>query len=190
MTKRRESVVRGILASDRQAMAVVLPNAPPPYNWGWFSREDQRMHLQPVSRQHLRLHYKVWLENRGRRVIEPEPGIPAKILKPLTKKITEWRKSIEAEWVAFMIANGWLTFRLDGEIITLTAYPKSPNRFTRVLDLAVLIPNEQSRATVTPEIMNLNKEFAWLEIFTNRPEGYRITEPLAPVLWVGDEYSL
>jgi hypothetical protein len=29
---------------DRTAMSVEIRDAPPTYDWGWFSREDQRMH--------------------------------------------------------------------------------------------------------------------------------------------------
>lgn len=59
-------------------MAVIIRGKPPTYDWGWFSREDQRMHLQVVDRLHWKLHYKVWLEREGKKVFEPEPGIPAK----------------------------------------------------------------------------------------------------------------
>ena len=184
MISRGNRAVEELPSTGRQAMAVILRDVPPPYSWGWFSREDQRMHLQPVSRKHIGLPYKIWLEDRGRRVIEAVPGIPAKVLKPVTTRIAEQRQSVEAEWVAFMIENRWLAFRLDGDTITLTAYPNSPNAFTRTLDLRVLVPNEDSRAKVSSKIMALNPEFAWLEVFTNRPEGRRITEPLAPILWV------
>src|SRR5207247_1137437 len=98
----------------RQDMAVILRGIPPTFNWGWFSREDPRMHLQTVDRAHIHLHYKVWLENKGRRVIEPEPGIPAKVLKALQVEIVKQRERIEAEWAAFMIKNDWLQVRLTG----------------------------------------------------------------------------
>jgi len=46
-------------------MAVIIRNVPPTYNWGWFSREDPRMHVQTVDRVHLHLNYKIWLEREG-----------------------------------------------------------------------------------------------------------------------------
>jgi hypothetical protein len=164
-------------------MPVILRDVPPTYHWGWYSRENQRMHLQVVDRRHCSLRHKVWLESKGRRVFEPAAPIPARIRQRLEAEVRRQRHRIEAEWVAFMIANGWLTFRLDGLAITLTAYPKSPNRFHRSVDLKKLIPNASVAQKVTPDVIGLNEEFAWLEIFTNRPEGRRITEPLAPVLW-------
>src|SRR5437763_692714 len=79
----------------KEDMAVILQNAPPRYDWGWFSREDQRMHLQVFDRKHIDLHYKVWLENKGRRGFEPEPGIPSKVLKRLEAKVHERRGYVE-----------------------------------------------------------------------------------------------
>src|SRR5688572_10780455 len=79
-------------------MTVLLRDIPPTYDWGWFSREDHRMHVQTVDKEHHRLHYKVWLENRGQRVIEPEPGIPAKVLKPLRAAIVRERQRLELYW--------------------------------------------------------------------------------------------
>ena len=51
-------------------MAVILPNAPKGYSWGWYSREDPRMHLQTVDSKHMN-EYKVWLENKGKLRFEP-----------------------------------------------------------------------------------------------------------------------
>jgi len=165
-------------------MAVVLRNTPPTYNWGWYSREDPRMHLQTVDRVHLKLHYKVWLENKGRRVIEPEPGIPAKVAKALTAAIIQERERIEIEWAYFMIKSGWLKVQMVGTAITLFAYPNTPNHFERTIDLLELIPNESSARKVTPQQVALNEEFAFLEIFPEKEEGKRIHEPLPDILWV------
>jgi hypothetical protein len=166
-------------------MPVILRDVPPTYHWGWHSREEQRMHLQVVNRQHIHLGYKVWLERRGRRMFEPEAAIPAKILRALESRVSQERDRIEADWVAFMITNRWLTFRLSGTSMTLAAYPNNPNRFARTLDLHRLIPNEAVAQKITADAIGLNEEFAWLEIFTSRPEGRRITLPLADVLWTG-----
>src|SRR5207249_1383063 len=92
---------------SRKDMAVILRDTPASYDWGWFSREEQRMHLQLVDKDHCHLHYKVWLESKGRRVFDPEPGIPGKVLKTLANKVAETRERIEAYWAAFMIKNGW-----------------------------------------------------------------------------------
>src|ERR1700733_3370190 len=107
------------------------------------------MRLQTLNRAHRRLHYKVWLESKGRRVIEPEPGIPSKILKSLKSAIHEERERIEAEWASFMIRNDWLKVRLVGSSIVLSAYPKSHNRFERTVAVQYMIPNESFAKKVT-----------------------------------------
>jgi hypothetical protein len=168
----------------REEMSVILRNTPPGYNWGWFSREDQRMHLQTVDKKHRNSHYKVWLENKGRRVVEPEPGIPAKVLKALLAAIRDERKRIDAEWAAFMIKRGWLEAQLVGPTIILSAYPRSPNRFERTLELRELIPNESCAQKVTAKDVALNEEFAFLELFPQRDEGARMHEPLERILWL------
>ncbi len=166
-------------------MAVIIRDKPPTYDWGWFSREDQRMHLQAVDKDHRRLHYKVWLEERGRRVIQPEPGIPPKVWKVLQTEVVKQRGRIEAYWIAFMIKNGWLKVRLKGDLITLFAYPNTPNRFGRTIHLSEIIPNKEVAVKVTPQDVVLNAEFAMLEIFPKMEEGARIHEPLENVLWQG-----
>lgn len=141
------------------------------------------MHLQVVDRQHLHLGYKVWLEENGRRVFQPEPGIPAKVLEPLREACHRERRRIEADWVAFMIVNGWLTFRLKDGVVELFAYPGAPHSFHRQICLRDYIADEASLNKVKAEVVALNDEFAWLEVFTNRPESRRVTIPLAPLLW-------
>ena len=167
----------------RPAMTVLIRDKPPTYDWGWHSREDQRMHLQSVDKDHRRLHYKVWLEEKGRKVIQPEPGIPAKVLKILKNEIIAQRGRIEAYWIAFMIKHGWLRCRLRNGVIDLHAYPHTPNHFERSIKLAELIPNEEVAKKVTPQDVVLNEEFAMLEIFPKREEGARVHWPLEDILW-------
>ena len=176
---------RRINGRSSQAMPIVIRDKPPTFHWGWFSREDPRMHLQTVDRAHVHLHYKIWLENKGRRVIEPEAGIPAKVLKALQPEILKRRESIEAEWISFMIRSGWLKVRLAGTAITLYAYPNCPTHFERTIDLHDLIKDEETAKKVTPKDVVLNEEFAFLEIFPRRDEGNRVHEPLWRVLWEG-----
>jgi hypothetical protein len=184
-TVKRPSMQKAALPGvNGEDMAVIIRGVPPTYNWGWFSREDQRMHLQTVDRAHLHLHYKIWLENKGHRVFEPEPGIPAKVLKVVQKVVADERERVEAEWAAFMIRNTWLKVRYANGIITLYAYPRSPNHFERTLELRELIPNEEIAQKVTEKQVGLNEEFACLEIFPERREGARDHEPLGRVLWV------
>ena len=165
-------------------MAVIIRDVPPTFNWRWFSREDQRMHLQTVDRAHAPLHYKVWLESRGKRVFEPEPGIPAKVLKTLEKVVGKERERIEAEWASFMIKKGWVQARLTGSVITLVAYPKTPNHFERTIAVNELIGNPAFAEKLTQSDVGLNAEFACLEIYPQLREGQRLHEPLPRILWV------
>ena len=101
-------------------MPAILEDVPPGYDWGWYSREDPRMHLQVVDRQHKGFKYKVWLEARGRRVFTPANSIPTKVLKRLEAEVTRRRGSIEAEWAHLMIEQNWLTYTLRGTLLTIS----------------------------------------------------------------------
>ena len=84
----------------KAAPVIILRSVPKGYNWGWFSPEDSRMHLQTVDSKNLDL-YKVWLEKNGKRAFEPVGSIPAKILKPLEAEVKKKRRHIEGRWVNF-----------------------------------------------------------------------------------------
>lgn len=173
------------IRSTRRAMTVLLRDVPPSYNWGWFSREEPRMHLQVVDKVHGFLHYKVWLENKTRRAIQPVGSIPPKIFKVLQSEISKQRERIETYWIIFMIKNGWLKVRLKNGILTILAYPHTPNHFERTLPLAEIIPNEEIARKVTPQDVTLNEEFGLLEIFPQKEEAARDHVPLGDILWGG-----
>ena len=81
---------------ERAAMAVVLRGVPGRVDWGFYSREDPRMHLQTVDKKHQgKDQYKVWLEKDGRRVFEPEGTIPKPILKALLKEVKDDQGTVE-----------------------------------------------------------------------------------------------
>src|ERR1700687_2057944 len=106
-------------------MTVILQNVPPGINWGWFSREDPRMHLQTVDSKNLN-DYKVWLERKGRRVFEPVGIIPAKIRTRLEAEVKKRRGNVEGRWTNMMIAKKWLTLSMRASEITLLAYQAFP----------------------------------------------------------------
>lgn len=143
------------------------------------------MHLQTVDKDHRHLHYKVWLESRGRRVVQPEPGIPAKALKVLREEISRQRGRIEAHWASFMIKNDWLKARLSGTTITLHAYPNTPNHFERTIEVGELIRDKETARKLTAKDVALNEEYAFLELFPQRDEANRVHEPLPEILWLG-----
>src|SRR5205823_6754388 len=76
-TARRARTTRSATTTRAsRRMPAILEDVPPGYDWGWYSREDPRMHLQVVDRQHKGFKYKVWLEARGRRIFTPANSIP------------------------------------------------------------------------------------------------------------------
>ena len=74
---------------DKEAMATLIHNVAG-HDWGWFSREDQRMHLQTVE-SGARVgpnKARVWLENKGQRIFELATGdISGPDLKRLKAKV-------------------------------------------------------------------------------------------------------
>lgn len=164
-------------------MAVILRDVPAGFNWGWFSREDPRMHLQTLDRTHFGL-YKVWLEHRGRRVVEPDGGVPAKVKKVLTAEIARKRRHIEGRWTNFMIDNGWIELHIDLPEVVVTAYPHLPTKITRRVNLQQWFTPE-TYAEIEPSDVFLNRELPALSVFKNRPEDLRHDFYLPDILWIG-----
>lgn len=166
----------------REAMAVVLRGVPGSVDWGFYTREDPRMHLQTVDPEH-RNKYKVWLEKGGRRVFEPEGHIPKKILTALYKKVRDNRGVVEGRWVGLMISKGWLTLDYDGKTgtATLTVYP-SHRPTKKVVDVAKELPADWPR---DPSEVGLNPEQATLAIWTSRHESQQPEFDLVEILWTG-----
>lgn len=162
-------------------MPIVIRDVPPGYHWGWYAREDPRMHIQTVDRKH-RNAYKVWLEERGRRVFQPAGDIPAKVLKKLESETIQSRTSVEAEWVHWMIELGWLSLQVDGAWAKLIAYPNTPNRFERLVDLEKFL-GPTLAGKLKPEDVGLNSELAVIEIWPQKPETRRPFIEIAPRLW-------
>jgi hypothetical protein len=159
-------------------MPAIIRNVPPGHKWGWYSREDPRM--QTVDEQHK---YKVWLEERGRKCFEPAGKIPAKVLKALRESLEERRELVADNWVRFMLDNDWLALHIALPKLTLVAYPNTPNKFVREIDLTTWL-NPKLLATLTPDIIELNREMAALRLFTNRPEEQAYDVRLSRLLWL------
>jgi hypothetical protein len=164
-----------------EAMPTVVRDIPPGCNWGWYSREDARMHLQTTDEEH-RNEYKVWLESRGRRTFQAATKIPGKVLKAIQAAVSRNRRTIEDRWVSLMIRKGWLRAQLASSHVTLVAYPNTPNRFTRIVDLTEDLTSEEIRA-LQPEDITLSPEMASLQIWPTRPEDQRQDIRLSTILW-------
>lgn len=162
-------------------MAVLLRDVPPGFCWGWYSREDPRMHLQTVDEEHRNL-YKIWLEAKGRRIAQPAGEIPTKVRKRIEAEIDRRRASIETKWVKLMIDQGWLRFELRGSLIVLIAYANTPNRFERYVPCTDAMSAERAAGLRAPDI-RFNYEFAALEFFPNRPEDERPWLSLPEIIW-------
>jgi hypothetical protein len=171
-------------AKDPAAMPVILRNTPPGFNWGWFSREDPRMHLQVVDPRTSKEKYKIWLEAHGRRVIEPAGPIRSRVLKTITTAITEHRQFIEDRWVRFMILNSWLEAHLSAPQVTLVAYPRTPNAFNRLVDLTEDL-TEKEAMKLTDQDVGLSIEMASLQIWPWKPPDEWTDLRLSTILWEG-----
>jgi hypothetical protein len=163
-------------------MPKILANTPPGYDWGWYSREDPRMHLQVLDPQGAEDQHKVWLEEKGRRIVEPTAKIPNKVLKVLKARIVQNRRFIEDRWVRFMIRQGWLQVYLSAPKATLVAYPNTPNSFIREIDLSQDILPEEARKLRQRDI-RLSPEMASLQIWPALPEDQRQDIRLSTILW-------
>ena len=163
-------------------MPVILRNTPPGFNWGWFSREDQRMHLQVVDPRTPKEKYKVWLEAQRRRVIEPDGPIPSKILKAISTAVTEHRQFVEDKWVRFMIRNGWLEAHLTPPMVNLVAYPRTPNAFTRIVDLRRDLL-EKEAMSLEDRDLGLSPLMASLQIWPWKPPDEWTDIRLSTILW-------
>ena len=137
-----DKIAEKVVSRYKYAMAVVLRNVIG-HNWGWFSLEDQRMHLQTVESgaRSGPNEIKVWLESKGKRILEPATkNLAGADYKKLCAKIQADRAVIEDQWATFMLNNQWLTAQLTGHIIKLTAYPGTHNSYTREIDLRKKFP--------------------------------------------------
>jgi hypothetical protein len=171
-------------------MTVILRGVPKGFDWGWFSREDPRMHLQIVDGRNLN-RYKVWLENDGARVFDAVGKIPGKIMKPLEAEVKQLRRYVEGRWTNLMIDNGWLRFSMRGREVTLTAYAAFPGaRFKRIFDIADYFParydpNSQikDKSPIKPDDLVFNDQMAAIEVWPQKEESLRHHIFLPTILW-------
>jgi len=160
-------------------MSVVIRNVPKGHNWGWFSREDPRMHLQTVDQKH---DYKIWLEENGRRIFEPVGKIPSTVLKKIAEEVAAHRKFVETNWVRFMIKQNWLQLHVSLPEFVLIAYPNYPHKFTRKLDLTNEI-NPDFLKSLRPEAFELNREMGSVRLDKNVPEAGAFDIRISSLLW-------
>jgi len=164
-------------------MPVIIRNTPAGYDWGWYSREDPRLHLQSTDRQH---DYKVWLEERGRRVFHPVGTIPRKVLKSLQQEVAAHRTLVEDRWVRFLIEKRWIELRFAAPVAVLVVYPNTPNRFIRTIDILEHFPGIPEKIMqLTADDVRLSEEKASLEIWPQLPDEDRMDIRLSTEIWEG-----
>jgi hypothetical protein len=154
------------------------------YSWGFFSREDPRMHLQSTGKH--RNEYHVWLEKNGNRVFEPDKGDSNTVFSKLYDALKKKEDHVESTWVRFMLDKGWLNFHLDGKNLILKAYPGLNHSFTRTIDLTKH-SMEIREGTVDPVKMHikLDRTEACIILFSDRPENQQIWIEINVELWKG-----
>lgn len=156
--------------------------------WGFTVTAGSDPSPAPEPRMHVRCFNLdgtpcVYLEDRGRRVWEPEPGFPPDLERMVRGEIEIQRDQIEMAWAKEMIATwGWLDLEQDGAMVTLTAYRGTAENFNRVIDLrrdaGVLHPPAGEG-----EIALVAEPEPAIIVFADRPERWWVTVPLAGVLW-------
>lgn len=162
------------------------------HNWGWFSDEDERMHLQTVE-EDARTgsnEAKVWLETKGRRCFKF--ALLGKVKSPewekLKAKVDAERKVLEAQWVAFMIWHDWLKTDLKGSVVTLTAYPGTHNSYTKTFDLRTRFPGAYLYAPKwdeKPPKLDFDKEHGMLAVGYQSNLDDRMHIELSDILFSG-----
>jgi hypothetical protein len=159
-------------------MAVILRDVPEGLHWGWYAREDGRMHLRDLTSVNS---YKVWLEAKGTRIVKADRPMPTAILRKLKAELARKRQHIEGCWIISMIEQGWLDMRMRGTRITLSAYPNLPrSRFTRSVDLKAYLPGI-GKEPVRPEQVFFSSTHPYLEIRSENKLRHHIFLPT--ILW-------
>ena len=155
-------------------MAILLQEVPiQGVKWGWYTSSEPRMHLQWMGQC-----LKVFLEKRGHRSFEPSDtaaGVSRAEWSKFRSAVERKRRLIERHWTSWMIQRMWLSVRLDQTIVTVTAYPTLPTRFTRTFDLAKLVPE-------VPQKLALNANRATMEM-TIGTKRRRYHYFLPDILW-------
>lgn len=153
---------------EEEPMAVILRGCPAPLDWGFFTNEDARMHLQTVSKGHRvgREKYKIWLERGGRWEFEWDSRPPRTADQRLVEhEISERRQEIEDAWISLMLSKNWLKFELQGSVLVLTVYP-GRDSFQRRIDLSQEFPG--AHQTITSDDLSLDSEHSAIILWRKR----------------------
>lgn len=154
-------------------------------DWGFFSEEDDRMHIQTVDDKGASSKY--WLEDRGVRVFTKAYGNEddRKVLEAIRKDDNKNR--VERAWVKLMIQRGKLTVSYNNYVVTLTAYPRTHNSYSRQVNLAEMFPGAFPKWSLEPPVVDLNPDMCSVRVGDADEEpDLRHDLYLPPILFHGE----
>ncbi len=161
---------------ERQAlgMAAIVHNVPNGVDWGFYSNEEPRMHLQVVRPRRADL--KAWLEEEGKRVFKPVGEWPASYRRALSAYLADEgrRGALEREWIGRMMEKDWMRLAYEPPFAVVTAYPGMPHEFTRRIDVRPEIVSVPVFEALHFGNMKLDSETACLVLRTDRPPARQI----------------
>ncbi len=156
--------------------------------WGFTVSAGSAPTPAPEPRMHVRCFTvdntpKVYLEDRGQRVWEPNIGFPPDLERAVRADLEIQRDQIETAWLKEMITTwGWLDLEQDGAMVTLTAYHGMQGMFKRTIDLrrdaGVLHPPRGDG-----EVMLVAEPEPAIVVYADRPARWWVTVPLVRRLW-------
>jgi hypothetical protein len=168
---------------ERERVPVLARNIPRGFDWGFYSAEEPRMHLQTLPGSPAQ--YKVWLEVGGQRTFAADGRVPAKVLNALRSALAQDRLAwkVRARWVRQMIEKRWLRLDLLGDVARLVAYPGTHHEFTREIDLR---KHASPVRYASPGDVRLDAETAALVLDAQRGDDEWVLVDLADELWTGE----
>jgi len=174
---------------EKQAMATIFRHLTGTIDWGFFTDEHERMHLQTVDKEHKTKDKKirVHLERLGKRIFEVErrPDDPKlrKAVQDLQEKLLTERDVVENKWTNLMVAKKWIKTDLSGENIIVTAYPNHEWRFTRTINLRKAAPGKIDRLAplLQSKDVKIKDDSGSLSVSVSGEELIDI--PLERILW-------
>jgi hypothetical protein len=157
-------------------MPRIFEDVPEGWIWGWYSNDDQRMHLRPLRVEHRTTSNVVWLEDQeGEWIFEPACiSAPAEVLDALHVEVKKSRKFIEECWTREMLYRGWLGIEHTEKVVTLTVYPT-----TRAYRFTVLMVGP------APAIENVDYDLDKVTLILKTSE-IDVEIPIAPIIWPVD----
>lgn len=134
---------QGSRMTSVSGMAVLLRGVSR-HDWGFYSREDERLHIQTVDSASYkgRRKAKVFLEEQGKRVflVDMVGDMTRSEFKDLLHEVQERSDEIEHSWVEDLEETGKLTIALRGDEVLLTVFPGTHNKRVVPVSLRELFP--------------------------------------------------